>query len=205
MGNFTVTAYNHLLSIHEAHERFATQLSREGITREQLFTKLAPLFAQGEHSGRYAVCLMHRHYSLNPGKRMVTNDFITQPSVDFSSNIISDQWSSTGEEIEHSIINNPTSRPPPPSADFTAKFKSVIDEHGVTVLGVCYAPENLPDGYELMEMSGPGDRVQLLSMVRASSVDKSKSYQAVWIPGSDGCHRSCVNCFGTGHFVSSGN
>jgi hypothetical protein len=199
MSKFDVAAYNQLLLIHEADNRFNDQLASAGITRPELFSQLAPILLEGEHAGKYAICLLHRHYSLNKGERMVTNDLVTKPSTNTSPRVVAERWSCTGQEIEYRLINDPASLPPPPSSELLSKVKSILDAKGIDILGVCYAPEKLADGFEFMEVSGPGDRVQILSIVHVSTVDPYESYQAVWIAAvdpSDNTHvlRCGTNC-----------
>jgi len=195
MSKFDTAAYNQLLLIHQADKRFNDQLASSGITRPELFSQLAPILLAG--AGKYAICLLHRHYSLNPNERMVTDDLVTKPSTDTSPHVVAERWSSTGQEIEYRFTNDPASLPPPPSSKFLSKFKSILDARGIDILGLCYAPEKLADGFEFMEVSGPGDRVQLLSIVHVSTVDQNKSYQAVWIASVDPSDNTYVLRCGT--------
>jgi hypothetical protein len=201
MVSFDVTSYNNLPLVADADARFKEQLASAGLTREQLLSDLAPLFMEAPYAGLYAACLIHRHYSLKDGERMVTVDHSTKPSTDTSPQIVAECWSSSGEEVEHRFIDNLTSLPPPPPVDFLAKYKSILDSHAIDVLGVCYAPDKPADGFIFSESGGLGDRERVTIIIHHS--DRSgNSYDVIWLVtrDPDGPCRVIVacGCDGTG-------
>jgi hypothetical protein len=180
MVSFDVTAYNNIPSVADADARFEEQLASAGLTRKQLFSDLAPLFLESPYGGRYAPCLIHRHYSLNDGERMVTTDHSSKPSTDISPKIVAERWSSSGEEVEHMFTDDPTSLPPPPPVDFVAKYKSILDSHAIDALGICYAPDKLADVFILTEANGLADRERVTTIIHHSA-RSNKSYDVTWL------------------------
>ena len=181
MASFDVSAYNDLPSIADADARLEDQLALAGLTRNQFLSKLTPVFLEAPYAGRYAACLIHRHYSLNGGERMVATGPSTKPSTDTSPNIVGERWASNGEVIEHKFTEDPASHPPPPPAEFFAKFKSILDAHGIDILGVCYAPSKYQDGFLYLESPGSGDREQVTALVHGSAPQLDHSFEATWI------------------------
>lgn len=179
---FDVVSYNQTDLIREANERFEKQLASVHISRAEFFAKLAPLFVEEVNAGRYAACLIHRHYLLTDGERMVTTGDSTKPSKDISPNIVPESWLATGEAFEYRYIDNPASLPPPPSADFLAKFKSITDAYSIDTIGICYTPpvEELAPGFVFLEVAGTLDREQVTKAAPVSSLTAS-SYEAIWI------------------------
>ncbi|KDR71366.1 hypothetical protein GALMADRAFT_214011 [Galerina marginata CBS 339.88] len=182
MSTFDVSAYNDLPFIADANARFEDQLASAGLTRSQFFKKLAPVFLEAPYIGHYAACLIHRHYSLNDGERMVTNGPSARPSTETSANIVGERWASNGEVIEFKFTDDPASHAPHPPAEFFAKFKSIVDAHGIDMLGVCYAPGKLADDYLFLESPGPEDREQVTHLVHSSASENKHSFEASWIP-----------------------
>jgi len=182
MVHFNINTYNNLPRVADADALFQKQLASAGITRSQLFLQLAPLFLQDGNAGRYAICLVHHHYDLKAGERMVTTGLSTKPSVDVSVNIVPGSWLNTGEVFEFMFTPSPSTLPPPPSAEFFAKFKSILATNNIDVLGVCYAPNDLDDGFMLRESKGDGDRERVLTVVHSSTHISAYYYPVTWIP-----------------------
>lgn len=180
MSNFDIIAYNNLPFVADADARFKKQLASAGLTREQLLSELAPLFLESPYAGRYAACLIHRHYSLKDGERMATTDHSTKPSTDISPQIVAECWSSSGEEIEHRFTDDLTTLPPPPPVNFLAKYKSILDSYSIDVLGVCYAPDKVADGFIFAEVEGHGDRERVTNIIHHSA-RSDKSYDVMWL------------------------
>jgi hypothetical protein len=180
MGSFDIIAYNDLPFVSDADARFKEQLASAGLTRKQLLSDLAPLFLEPPYAGRYAACLIHRHYSLKDGERMVTTEHSTKPSTDTSAQIVAECWSSSGEEVEHRFIDDTTTLPPPPPVDFLAKYKSILDSYGIDVLGVCWAPDKVADGFIFAEVEGLEDRERVTTIIHHSA-RSDKSYDVMWL------------------------
>lgn len=185
MGIFDVQAYNQLLIIDEADSQFKQQLSAAGISREDLFLQLAPLFAKKEQTGKkpYGICLLHRHYLLNDGERMVSSGNSIQPSTDKSPNIVADRWFASGQEFEHTCAEAPLYDIP----SFLSEFKAINDVHGINILGVTYIPDldNLGEEFTMFEEKGSKDREQITTIVRQSSLNPDTTIEATWIIHGD--------------------
>jgi len=186
--------YNKLPLVFDAATLFDAQLASAGITRNQLFDKLAPLFVDGNGTSQYAACLIHHHYDLKPGERMVSTNLTTKPlameSTEFNSspvNVIAHCWLRTGEAIEYRLIsesNLPKSTqsfPPPPPAEFFGKFRALLEPMGIDVLGICYADSELEDGFISLETDGPGDRERVFTIIPRSE-KPAPGYEVTWIP-----------------------
>ncbi|KDR70690.1 hypothetical protein GALMADRAFT_282143 [Galerina marginata CBS 339.88] len=192
MSQFTFSQYNKLPLVAVADALYNQQLAAAHITRDKLLSLLAPLFLQDENAGRYAACLIHRHYLLQEGERMVANGNSTQPSKDTSDNIVPDCWLPTGQAVEYrfATVTDRATLPPPPSKEFFNSFKKITDLYGVDMLGVCYLPEmdQLKDGFVFLETAGSGDREQVISIVSESEIAVANSnqiYQTAWVTTFD--------------------
>jgi len=201
MGGFTVEKYNQLLSIGEASSRFEHQLKSAGLTDTQLFAELTPLFADKNTPGPYSPYLIHHHFSLKEGERMVSYGNRSAPSTDTSPNIVPECWLNTGEEIEHRYVHDLGSTPPPPSTDFLSKFKAILGKYGIDILGVCYTPrvDVLAPGFSFLETLMIEERAHIINQVPASSIDPSTTSPSAWVLGEETCLKetrckiSCAN------------
>jgi len=170
-------AYNKLLLVSKAEALFEEQLKSAGIDRAKLFSEFAQLFF-GE---RYAVYLIHRHYELKPGERMVATDRSTKPSTEYSSNIAAHIWSMDGVALEHRHFPDGSTIPERPSDELLSRFNSILYEAGVDTLGICYFENDLKDGDIYQEGDGPGDRERIVSMI-PESLAPTDSYEVMWSP-----------------------
>ena len=199
MGGFTVEKYNQLLSIGEASSRFKHQLKSAGLTDTQLFAELTPLFTNENTSGPYSPYLIHHHFSLKEGERMVSHGNRSAPSTDTSPNIVPECWLNTGEEIEHRYVDDLGSTPPPPSTDFISKFKAMLGKYGIDILGVCYTPQVdvLTPGFSFLETLVIEERTHIINQVPASSIDPFTTSPSAWVLTQDSCRpktRCATNC-----------
>jgi len=182
MGGFSVKRYNQLLSIGEASSRFKHQLESAGLSDSQFFAELAPLFVEEGKLSPYSPCLIHHHFPLKEGERMISYDNHSAPSIDFSPNIVPEFWLNTGEELEHRYVDNPGSTPPPPSADFFSQFKAILDKHGIDILGICYSPsvDDLAPGFSFLETLVTEERAHIINHVPKASIDLATTSPSVW-------------------------
>ncbi|KDR72392.1 hypothetical protein GALMADRAFT_213380 [Galerina marginata CBS 339.88] len=200
---FSIRNYNTIRTIAQADQVFDEQLDRSPggpITRDEFFSDgdLVKLF-QGTP---YAVFLVHRHYALKNGERMVTTGNTSQPSTDLN-NMAPERWFSTGEHFEHRSTNDGSNLPSPPSDDFLNHFREIISEKGIDGLGVALAPDvpSLQPGHVFLEQPGKGDRQQVVTQVPDSLVESPDIFQSSWVP-LDGsatlsCKHNCQNCYDT--------
>jgi hypothetical protein len=94
LSAFDTQFYNGLPSIEDADTAF--------VDRNNIFTKLAPLFAREEYRGVYDVCLIHHHFDLKPGERMVSHGSISLPTLSSQESqddplIIPERWTAYGD------------------------------------------------------------------------------------------------------------
>jgi len=184
--NFNSDDYNKLPLVSEAEALFESQLKSAGLNRAELFSQLALLFydSKANKPGPYAVYLIHRHYELKPGERMVATDTSTRPSTEFSPNIVPHIWSINEEAREFRFVSDPSTHPPPPPREFFSKFRSFLEEKRIDTLGICYAENDLKDGDIYEEGDGPGDRERMVTMISELQAG-TDSYEVVWSPRHD--------------------
>jgi len=200
MADITVQTYNKLHSISCSHERFIQQLKAACITQEQLFSELALFFQENDPSHDYALCLIHRHYSLNEGEKMVSNGDSIAPSMERTPNIIPERWFSNGDAMEYTYCKDLASQIPPPSPEFFAKFHSIVSFYNIDTLGVCYMSylKGLATDWIYLECSGTRDREQVVKIVPQYMAGDAHTYSAIWIPirNPSGmiAMRTCASC-----------
>ncbi|KAF8875342.1 hypothetical protein CPB84DRAFT_446990 [Gymnopilus junonius] len=181
MDDISASLYNALPLIQHSSARFDEQLASARLSRTEFFSELAPLFEEKGYTKQYAVCLVHRHFLLEEGERMVANNKSSAPTRDKSDNIIPERWLKTGEPFEYRVIDDVNPLSPPPSVDFFAKFKSVLDRFAIDVLGICAIPrDELPPGYWLLETQGIGERELLTNRVPFAS-DVKSTFHSSWV------------------------
>ena len=168
---FSVDIYNQLPSISDADKAFQQQLKSSSLTFDMLLSELAPLFSEGENAGRYAIWILHHHFDLKAGERMVEKENTTKPTTDTSPNIVAERWNAEGEELEYKYVDDINDVPPPPSADFLKRFKAILDVRKIDALGVCYAcnRREIQEGYVFMETTNHADseRKHVVTPIRA--------------------------------------
>ncbi|PPQ98278.1 hypothetical protein CVT26_013522 [Gymnopilus dilepis] len=183
-----VASYNALPLVQEADKRFEQQLASAGLSRDEFFAQLAPLFLDAGVAGQYAACLVHRHYLLMDGERMVTRGSSSRPaSVDDSPNIVADSWLPTGEAFEYRYTTEPAIATPPPKLFFD-RFRSIMDKYRIDTVGICSAPDvtNLAPDFVLLERPGSHDREQVTNIVpRSSLIGNSTAVEAIWVAEQD--------------------
>jgi len=142
-----------------------------------------PIFyvSDANQSGPYAVYLIHRHYKLKRGERMVATDRSTRPSTESSPNIVPHIWSITGEAIKFRFVSDLSTIPPPPSPEFFSKFRPFLDEKLIDTLGVFYTENDLKDADIYEEGDFPGDR-ECIATTITESLAPTDSYEVVWSP-----------------------
>ena len=182
MGGFCYQTYNQLPSIAEANYRFNKQLALASLTDLEFFTELVPLFSseRNESGPSYSPCVIHRHFDLENGERMVANGNISQPSKDTSPNIVPECWLSTQDEIEHRYVDDPSSIPPPPSADFFSKFNAILRKYNIDDIGICYSPPPLKPEHIYLETLEHDSRLQIINQILASSIDDATTLPSIW-------------------------
>jgi hypothetical protein len=123
---FNIELYNALPSLMDADKAF--------VNSKQVLSALVPLFAP--YSGKYGVCLLHRHCTLEDGEIMVATGNVSQPEKlgEQHEQCYPERWLATGEPYEFTYTRTD---PPPPSL-FVSFEKAIRDMPGVspTTLGI---------------------------------------------------------------------
>ncbi|KAF4622031.1 hypothetical protein D9613_009526 [Agrocybe pediades] len=182
MSRFSVSRYNNLLGVDEADKKLNKQLADAKISRHDFFSQLANLFLEENRHIDYSPCLLHRHFLLEEGEKMVADGNSTMPSTDDS--VVPERWYPDGEEMEHRVANPNIALPPPPPPEFMAKFKALTQRYGIDVLGVCYVPpvEELPPMSIFRETLGSRDREEVIQVVpKDDSSLGGPFYASCWV------------------------
>ncbi|KAF9556119.1 hypothetical protein CPC08DRAFT_105904 [Agrocybe pediades] len=189
MSSCTVSRYNNLLAINEADELLNGQLAAANILRHDFLSLLAALFVGEKLHTYYSPCLLHKHYFLKEGEKMVADGNSTMPSTEIADDrVVAERWYPNGEEMEYRVGNQNISLPPPPAPDFMDKFKALTERYGVDVVGVCHIPpvEELTPDSVFLEITGVRDREQVVKMVPCDSLLDGGVYESCWVVTMEG-------------------
>jgi len=200
---FSIDTYNSLSSIQKGVGVFDDQLKSSSLTVRTLLDELEPLFLGGDNAGRYGIWILHRHFRLKTGERMVAKGFITEPTTDTSSLIVAERWNAKGEELEHRYVDDTDGVPPAPSPEFMLAFNAIMEAKKIDCLGVCFAPttqemEKLQEGYVFLETTNhhEGGRKHVLNLVPADDLrtNAETTFQSSWTMSGCGDHRCSHTC-----------
>jgi hypothetical protein len=182
LSAFDTQFYNGLPSIEDADSAF--------FDRNNIFTKLAPLFAREEYRGVYDVCLIHHHFDLKPGERMVSHGSISLPIPSPSQDdalIVPERWTAYGEAFEFRKVELNEELTPPPPASLLEEFRQCIGEQA-SILGICLAEDCLPKGHVYWETTS--DHVARSHVLeireRVDLANCGSLFETCWRPESDG-------------------
>lgn len=196
MPSFSVEKYNQLLSIGEAHCVLRDQLDSAGKALRDLLTDpdITQLFAVGDYAYRFGICILHRHFTLREGERMVVRDSkdeenvsITEPQLqEGSENVYADRWFPDGTEFEHRVVTSGQPIDPPPPA-FLDGFQRICARFNVDILGVCRADPYITtpaDCVFLEEVYGsPDNRRQRTTFVPRATISPQIILKpSAWMP-----------------------
>lgn len=232
-----VERYNSLSTHLRANERFQCQLTGMQFLESQpsfdfrpalrvLLSELAPVFSNGESPPRYAVWLLHGHFHLKEGERMVSRRDggrdIMEPTTDTSSRIVPERWNNIGEEIEHRVLADGETAPPHPPCELWNGFRQIMEKRGIDTLGICYAPDEtvldrLRSGHIFLERTSTDNCPECrkhVTTLKFQSMVPDDTTETSWIPRDfppqvesgtcpfivDGCSHQCTN---TDHFEAS--
>ena len=202
---FDVNLYNRLPSISSASATLHSKLASTNLTLDALLSRLRPLFCSDEYKGKYGIWLVHHHFNLEEGERMVKSAAVTQPTRDRSEKIVAERWSARGEELEHAYHDagkELDDLPPPPPAEFIRQFQEITGAYGIDCLGICYPPsqeevKTLRGGYMFMETCHEG-RKHVLTPISAgdASLNGASVIKTTWSMSDDAGFGECVcSCF----------
>jgi hypothetical protein len=190
LSSFNSQFYNNLLSISDADSAF--------VDRDKLFAKLAPLFSREEYKGKYEVCLVHHHFDLKPGERMVSHGLISLPMSAPSSDdpaIVPERWTAYGEVFEFRMVNSQHEVVPPPPASLLEEFRQMVGKHA-SILGICLAGDHLPEDQVYWETTNDHiARSHVLEIKeRVDLVNHKNLFETCWRPESDGSRTAMACC-----------
>jgi hypothetical protein len=199
LSSFDSQFYNSLPSIADADSAF--------VDRDKLFSKLAPLFSREEYRGKYEVCLVHRHFDLKPGEKMVSHGLISLPTSSpdpDDHSIIPERWTAYGEAFEFRKVNSQHEIIPPPPALLLEEFRLCIGKYA-SVLGICHAEDQLSEGQVYWETTNDHiARSHVLEIKdRVDLANHTNLFETCWRPQSDGSRTvmaCCIVCIPSTHF-----
>ncbi|TFK24486.1 hypothetical protein FA15DRAFT_592324 [Coprinopsis marcescibilis] len=187
------TDYNNLPSLEDADGGFTND------DRARLFPDLIRLFSQEAYAGVYAFGLVHRHFELERGERMVTTakipheEYITRPEKFPDNTIIADRWTANGQAFEFSRLHAGQEAVPPPPQQLLATFRELIGSRLERFLGIYLSP-NHPDGQ--IYLDGPfnsEDREQIILVQDSCSCSIYGAVSVCWAP-REGDSDTCAAC-----------
>ncbi|PPQ90109.1 hypothetical protein CVT25_012274 [Psilocybe cyanescens] len=199
MAKFDVASYNELPMIWDAHRLLSKQLGDDKPGRlDPLIEALSPLFLASDERFKFGICIMHRHFDLKDGERMVTVPekdeknpnivAIVEPSTGTSSNIVAERWMFDGKEFEHAVVDDPASITPP-SDKFFEEFRRICKSfgNGVKILGICannmpVIPQHDIFFLELLHPDPTKDRTQAIEKMGSGFKPTSTMRQSAWVP-----------------------
>ncbi|KAF5321215.1 hypothetical protein D9619_002076 [Psilocybe cf. subviscida] len=220
-SNDYVSEYNKLPSILDAWKAFAKTADRQkklsddpSATQVDLMKdilgddKLKNLLQKGpkgenlNQGGLFGFWILHRHYKLKAGERMVSSD--KDASLGDDPQQVAERWGSATNDtnpkhtgLEYQLVSKTDADSPKvPSAKFFSEFERHMTRLGAKgIFGLCLAPKST-DNKVLIEKPGTGDRTQV-TLPESDDDDSSTSYQSLWAPSgssSDTTIRSAIRC-----------
>jgi hypothetical protein len=117
-----IQLYNTLPSVNDAHNILSSNT--------HIIQQLWPLLR--EYEGKFGLCLVHRHCTLQDKERMVTDGLVTEPLITNKCHPI--RWLKSGEPFEFSLGKTEY----PPDRLFQ-DFRLIVGD--LTIFGIFYIPE----------------------------------------------------------------
>jgi len=148
--------YNSLLIVEDAAAALNRVEDRRTIFEE--LTRLLARYPNGARSGaQFGICLVHRHFELDDGEKMVSHGNITQPQSQPRSPPIglyrASRWTAEGKPFE---FTRDETKPLPD--DLPPKFQTIVNKYNVEVLGLHHVKDpTLPRGVGI-ERTDPSTR-----------------------------------------------
>ncbi|RXW19801.1 hypothetical protein EST38_g6057 [Candolleomyces aberdarensis] len=174
-----LTWYNNLPSVEDASLIFTN--------RDQWFQRIGPLLAKDENKP-YALTLVHRHFLLGNGERMIATGLTTKPEAvqnTLDTDVQNSSWNSEGWGYEWQRVKTPRDRVPPPNNDLIVAFQKIF-EHDDTntgkVLGLALRPEPLAPDYVWWETTRKEARELVIEQKRRSDITDPQTFETCWIP-----------------------
>jgi len=177
---FDVDSYNKLLPIKDSLALFLKRAKEANLSPEVLLSKIASVFLP-EPAGRYGICLLHNHYHLKAGERVVAHGSVSLPSTVQSDNIVADRWMPNGNQFEHILTNDPTSIIRP-SRQLFAAFEKLTKSYNIDNLGICRGIDTSKLDPQKIFLESPShrDRELITSLVHKRDVDPNTTGPSEW-------------------------
>lgn len=198
--------YNSLPLIPAAYDILRQELTDKGIHISndnpmlsiQNDPAVCALLRNEENQGRFfGIWIIHRHFGLDPGERMVSVGNITKPAAEDPSHI-AERWDQDGNEIEFMQPGADDASNMAPSPDLVKSFRDLMrDSFGVSILGLCRAPSRLEPGTVWVETTDEPSRAQIVKVgILDELLGKELIYPSIWVTRSpDSCDPQLVcNC-----------
>jgi hypothetical protein len=202
--------YNKLPLINQANDI----LQSHPDVLQDVFNKIASLFREKDPSGHFTLSLVHHHYKLNQGERMVSDGHVTSPQKDTSGDpgVIESSWTLASRPYEWTRLTATDSAVPDVHQDLIDGInkelpKSVVGEDLRGVLGVTRAqPEQLPSEKVWWENLDDGKREHILKIIARENVP-TDAIQTSWIPEPThpGSMEFILACCGVCHHKAADN
>ncbi|KAJ2919120.1 hypothetical protein MD484_g1340, partial [Candolleomyces efflorescens] len=182
--------YNSLPTIEQATDAFPP-----GPDRERLFRKIAPLLA--DFRDIYHLSLVHRHFVLEAGERMVATELITQPEIlpdPTPREVIPSFWTTVGIPFEWTRVRTlgDDIRVPPPPAKLVKQLLEIVGENGPLGLSLAQAPA--PAGYIWVERTDDQTRQHILELRPQGGSDAEEPHKSSWRVTDSGEVEPAVVC-----------
>ncbi|KAJ2933252.1 hypothetical protein H1R20_g3843, partial [Candolleomyces eurysporus] len=175
-----VNPYNALLLIDAADKKFTEA------GRKDLFRDVASFLEENDPERIFNLCLVHRHFSLDPDKIMVADRkqdgngetyYVTQPELAGSPDVKPSAWTVDGFPFEWKRTF--TGESVADAQALISKFKDTVK--GLEVLGLCLAQDPLPDGEIWREYLHDKEKQQITKRYpRDGPWDDGGVYQTSW-------------------------
>lgn len=214
-----VNLYNKLPLINEAYAILRQELKADpSVSNDKLMLpvlqdpEVRSLFCDGipgeNDQGLFDIWIVHRHFALEMGERMVSTGNISTPTPQDSTHF-ADRWDLSANEIEFvRVSEGEVSTQRAPSGIFAKAFQELMSrKFGVSCLGLCLAPSaKLPPGFFYLETIDTKTRSQIVEVLPTSNTVTdllARTYRSTWSvldpdnnqqdcePGIDG---DCQNC-----------
>ncbi|KAJ2913158.1 hypothetical protein MD484_g7258, partial [Candolleomyces efflorescens] len=166
---------------------------------------IAPILAEEDPEGRYALCLVHGHHELFDGERMVSTGLITMPDKTREERVIPSAWNIEGRPYEWTRLgpNDPFVPAPPETlfARLRGLFGSLVPSPGVgSVMGISIRGPKLDEGMVWWENLDNKKRSHVIQQRPRSDVASSSDVVlTLWIPERNGDLVWVLACCGVCH------
>ncbi|KAJ2918475.1 hypothetical protein MD484_g1979, partial [Candolleomyces efflorescens] len=201
-SNFDWKEYNGLLLIGDAAKKFQEAGGDKFVQKPEAQALLRE--ANGS-SLKYTLSLVHRHFALEEGERMVSKGNVTKPEKGTENNykVVPSSWNSSGSGYEWTNFNNTDQFVPDYPENLLKRLGDLLNgisedkdrEALKEVLGISLAQaEQLGEDFIWWENTDDAKRAHCLYIKRTNDPQLTNTtYKTAWIPasGSAGQYMAC--------------